>query len=255
MSVFTEDLVNVSGIRTPDASSVLYAFLVNRRILILLCAWRIHKEHVHVLRREHLEVFPICYILIFEKVFWACQNYLQWGCYRSNQFDFPVFLLIEGVSYRVDIYPEVTMDMNKGQWTKPGICHGSSEKCFDSFHGAERSFNIGSGHCNCQKKKNTVRLKEMFEFNSASKESRPTGFQTPACSVIKWSSAAILCRFFGINSYAVKVGFRTIVWSSSSSTILDVYRQTRCTRRISNNGMGNLPHHYFGASDALHVWA
>ena len=152
MSVFTEDLVNVSGIRTPDASSVLYAFLVHRRILILLCPWRIHKEHVHVLRREHLEVFPICYILIFEKV-WACQNYLEWGCYRSNQFDFPVFLLIEGVSYRVDIYPEVTMDMNKGQWTKPGICHGSSEKCFDSFHGAERSFNIGSGHCNCQKKK------------------------------------------------------------------------------------------------------
>ena len=133
MSVFTEDLVNVSGIRTPDASSVLYAFLVNRRILILLCAWRIHKEHVHVLRREHLEVFPICYILIFEKVFWACRNYLEWGCYRSNQFDFPVFLLIEGVSYRVDIYPEVMMDMNKGQWTKPGICHGSSEKCFDFF--------------------------------------------------------------------------------------------------------------------------
>ena len=152
MSVFTEDLVNVSGIRTPDASSVLYAFLVNRRILILLCAWRIHKKHVHVLRREHLEVFPICYILIFEKVFWACRIYLEWGCYRSNQFDFPVFLLIEGVSYRVDIYPEVMMDMNKGQWTKPGICHGSSEKCFDSFHGAERSFNIGSGHCNCQKK-------------------------------------------------------------------------------------------------------
>ena len=169
MSVFTEDLVNVSGIRTPDASNVLYAFLVHRRILILLCAWIIHKEHVHVLRREHLEVFPICYILIFEKVFWACQNYLEWGCYRSNQFDFPVFLLIEGVSYRVDIYPEVTMDMNKGKWTKPGICHGSSEKCFASFHGAERSFKIGSGHCNCQTK--TVRMKEMFEFNSASKES------------------------------------------------------------------------------------
>ena len=144
--------MNVSGNRTPDASSVLYAFLVHRRILILLCAWRIHKEHVHVLRREHLEVFPICYILIFEKVFWACLNYLEWGCYHSNQFDFPVFLLVEGVSYRVDIYPEVTMDMNKGQWTKPGICLGSSEKCFDSFHGAERSFNIGSGHCNCQKK-------------------------------------------------------------------------------------------------------
>ena len=119
MSVFTEDLVNVSGIRTPDASNVLYAFLVHRRILILLCAWIIHKEHVYVLRREHLEVFPICYILIFEKVFWACQNYLEWGCYRSNQFDFPVFLLIEGVSYRVDIYPDVTMDMNKGKWTKP----------------------------------------------------------------------------------------------------------------------------------------
>ena len=108
------------------------------------------------------------------------------------------------------------------------------------------------------KKTKTVRMKEMFEFNSASKESSvvinvlgkfcspdPTGFQTPACSMIKWSSAAILCRFFGINSYAVKVGFGTIIWSSSSSTILDVYRQTRRTRRISNNGMGSLPHHWF----------
>ena len=70
-----------------------------------------------------------------------------------------------------NIYPEVTMGMNKGQWTKPGICHGSSEKWFDSFHGAERSFNIGSGHCNCQKKTKTVRMKEMFELNSASKDS------------------------------------------------------------------------------------
>ena len=50
-----------------------------------------------------------------------------------------------------------------------------------------------------KKPKKTVRMKEMFEFNSASKESsvlgrqcawevllpRPTGFQTPACSMIK----------------------------------------------------------------------
>ena len=90
---------------------------------------------LHMLRRKHLEVFPICYILVFEKMFWACQNYLEWRCYRSNQFDFPVFLVIEGVNYRVDIYPEITVDMNKDQWIKPGICHGSSKKCFDSFHG------------------------------------------------------------------------------------------------------------------------
>ena len=119
-SAFTEDLVNVSGIRitlrTPDAFIKCYVCvpcsLENTNIL--LCAPRTHKEHAHVLRREHMEVFPICYILVFEKVFWACQNYLEWRCYRSNQFDFPVFLLIEGVSYRVDIYPEITMDMIKG---------------------------------------------------------------------------------------------------------------------------------------------
>ena len=57
--------------RLTHSSSVLYAFLVHRRILTFLCAPRVQKEHVHVLRREHLEVFPICYILIFEKVFWA----------------------------------------------------------------------------------------------------------------------------------------------------------------------------------------
>ena len=118
----THVLVNVSGIRI--TLWTLDAFIMCSVCVpcsqdntdILLCAPRTHKEHVHLLRRERLEVFPICYILVFEKVFWACQNYFEWGCYRSNRFDFPVFLLIEGVSYSV--YPEITMDIKEGQMNK-----------------------------------------------------------------------------------------------------------------------------------------
>ena len=93
----TNVLVNVSGIRitlwTPDTfikCSVCVPCSQDNTD-ILLCAPRTHKEHVRLLRRERLEVFPICYILVFEKLFWACQNYLEWGCYRSNRFDFPRF--------------------------------------------------------------------------------------------------------------------------------------------------------------------
>ena len=45
--------------RLTHSSSVLYAFHVHRRIPTFLCVPRKHKEHVHVLRREHLEAFPI----------------------------------------------------------------------------------------------------------------------------------------------------------------------------------------------------
>ena len=110
--------------------------------------------------------------------------------YRSNQFDFPVFLLTEGVNYRVDIYPEIKMDMNKDQWTKPGICHGSSEKCFDSFHGVERSFSSGSGHCRRQKNSQNERdvwiqlsiqsIQYIRQCAWGVLFSRPTGFPTLA---------------------------------------------------------------------------
>ena len=53
--------------RLTHSSSFLYAFLVHRRILTFLCAPRIHKEHVHVFRKEHLEVFPIVLLFAIRK--------------------------------------------------------------------------------------------------------------------------------------------------------------------------------------------
>ena len=129
------------------------------------------------------------------------------------------------------------------------------------FSWSWRSSSSGSGHWKCQKNsqnESDVWIQLSIQSIQCGRQCawevlfpRATGFQTPACLMLKWPSAAILCRFVGINSCVVKVGFGTIIWSSNSSTILDVHRQTRCTRRISNNGVGNQPQHYFGVSDAL----
>ena len=154
--LFTGDPVNVSGIRitlrTPDAFIKCSTCVPcsQENTYILLCASRTHKEHVYVLTSEHMEMFPICYILVFESAL-GMSKVFRVRVLPFKSVWFPSFLLIEGVNYRIDIYPEITMDMNKGQWTKPVICHGSSNKCFDSFHGAERSFSSGSGHWNLQK--------------------------------------------------------------------------------------------------------
>ena len=60
------------------------------------------------------------------------------------------------------------MDMNKGQCIKPGICHGSSEKCLILFMELKDlpAVAVVTGSV-----KRTVRMKEMFGFNSASKAS------------------------------------------------------------------------------------
>ena len=60
------------------------------------------------------------------------------------------------------------------------------------------------------------------------------------CLIINWSSVAIVCRYVGINRCAVKVGLGQRI---GLPILPQYYRQTRCRRRISNNGIGNLPQH------------
>ena len=87
----------------------------------------------------------------------------------SNHFDFLVFLVIEGANYRVHIYPEITMDVNKGQWIKPGICVMVARR--NALILFMELKNISAVAVLTGIVKRTVRMKGMFGYNSASKTS------------------------------------------------------------------------------------
>ena len=90
MSAFTEDLVNVSGIRITrlmHSSSVLYASLVHRRILIFFFVHREHTKNMSICSGENT---------------WRCsQSVTFW--YSKKGSEHVKIILSEGVSIQISL--------------------------------------------------------------------------------------------------------------------------------------------------------